>query len=143
MTNRLEKHLLVRTSELVAEPLAEAPRACTDRNFNLPTALHAGFFGLFLAYLGVMAIGFPHPEMILPMAIFVIFTVAFYVVPMLWATMAPANPTRSMSLDQLLGQGMMTHTGWTSGGSAVAQVMVMPVMILCWGVAVVVIAATV
>ncbi|WP_118858068.1 hypothetical protein [Sphingomonas mesophila] len=145
MSVRLDPRQLAAAREIVAAPelVPNAPRACTDRSFNLPTALHAGFFGLFLAYLGVMAIGFPHPEMVLPMAIFVIFTVAFYVVPMLWATMGPANESRAMSLGALFERGVETHTGLTSGGSAVAQVLVLPVLILLWGVAVVAIAALV
>ena len=87
MSVRLDPSQLADAREIVPAPtLPNAPRACTDRSFGLPVSLHASFFGLFLAYLGVMAIGFPHPEMVLPMAICVLFTVAFYVVPMLWAT---------------------------------------------------------
>lgn len=127
-------------AKLVAPP---QPRACEDRTFGLPSALQAGFFGLFLAYLGVMAVGFPHPEMVLPMAIFVIFTVAFYVVPMLWTMMAPPNASKAMTMGQLLSRGMAIHTGHCSGGAAVAQVLVLPVLILLWGVAVVAIAALV
>ncbi len=140
MSVRHDPLLLAETSQIVASPTA---RSCTDRNFNLPVSLHAGFFGLFLAYLGVMAIGFPHPEMVIPMAIFVIFTIAFYLVPMLWATMGPENATRSMRLDQLMATGVDTHTGNTSGGAAVAQVLVLPVLILLWGIAAVAIAALV
>ena len=139
MSVRLDPKQLVAARELVPGP--DAPRACTDRDFNLPTALHAGFFGLFLAYLGVMWIGFGNPGLAVPMAIFVFFTVAFYVVPMLWSTMAGPTSTRSMALDTLLANGVDTLTGRTSGGAAVAQVMVLPVLILLWGVAVVTIAA--
>ncbi|MEQ7873573.1 hypothetical protein ABDK56_06160 [Sphingomonas sp. ASV193] len=139
MSVRLDRATLA-ADELALAP-APAPRACTDRNFNLPTALHAGFFGLFLAYLAVMGLGFRSPQMILPMAIFVIFTVGFYVVPMLWATMAPAHADRAMPLARLLGEGVDTLTGRTSGAGAVAQVLVLPVLIFGWGLAVVTIAA--
>ncbi|WP_324805954.1 hypothetical protein SH584_07395 [Sphingomonas sp. LY29] len=139
MSVHVDPKLLVATRQLAQPPAA--PRACTDRTFNLPTSLHAGFFGLFLAYLGVTAIGFPHPEMILPMAIFVIFTVGFYVVPMLWATMGPENPGRAMSLRRLFDEGVDTFTGRSSGGEAAVQVLVLPVLILAWGIAVVLIAA--
>lgn len=144
MSVRLDPSQLADAREIVPAPtLPNAPRACTDRSFGLPVSLHASFFGLFLAYLGVMAIGFPHPEMVLPMAICVLFTVAFYVVPMLWATMAPANDSKAMGLGRLLEDGVDTLTGRTSGGAAVAQVLVLPVLILMWGVAVVTIAALV
>ena len=131
------EHLLA-SHEVVAPPVE---RACTDRTFGLPSGLHATFYGLFLAYLAVMGLGFAHPEMILPMAIFVIFTVGFYVVPMMWAVMKPGNDSRAMSMSELLGQGIETNTGHSSGAAAIAQVLVLPVLILFWGVAAVTIAA--
>lgn len=127
--------------EVVLAP--NAPRHCTDRNFGLPPALHAGFFGLFMAYFVVMAFGFPHPEMVVPMAIFLFFTAAFYVVPMAWAVMKPDHADRAMRMDELMGQGIDTLTGRTSGGAAVTQVLVLPILIFGWGLAVVTIAALV
>jgi hypothetical protein len=138
MSVRHDAQLLIARDEVVAPP---EQRACTDRTFGLPSGLHATFFGLFLAYLAVMGLGFSHPEMILPMAIFVIFTVGFYVVPMMWAVMQPDNDSKAMSLDELLGHGIMVHTGHSSGGAAVAQVLVLPVLIFLWGIAAIAIAA--
>ena len=140
MSVRVDPKLLHADAQIVPPPVQ---RACDDRTFGLPWGLHAGFFGLFLAYLGVMAIGFPHPEMVLPMAVFVFFTAAFYVVPMLWAVMRPENASRAMSIDRLLARGIAVETGHSSGAAAVAQVLVLPVLIFLWGVAVVTIAALV
>lgn len=141
MTARIDPKQLIAAREIVVAP--PAPRACTDRDFNIPTALHAGFFGLFLAYLGVMWIGFGNPNLAIPMAIFMFFTAAFYVVPMLWSTMKGPNETSAMPLARLWSEGVATHTGLTTGGAAAAQVLVLPVLILLWGVAVVTIAALV
>jgi hypothetical protein len=140
MSVRVDPLLLHADAKIVAPP---TQRACEDRTFGLPWGLHAAYFGMFLAYLGIMGLGFPHPEMILPMAIFVLFTAAFYVVPMLWATMQPANASKAMTLGQLMSRGIAVHTGHSSGGAAVAQVLVLPVLILFWGIAVVIIAALV
>ncbi|MBW0144003.1 hypothetical protein [Sphingomicrobium clamense] len=114
-----------------------------DRTFGLPVGLHTAFFGLFFAYLGVMGLGFAHPEMILPMAIFVIFTAGFYVVPMAWAVMNPEKSAKAMSMRELMVRGIETHTGLALGKDAVAQVLILPVLILGWGIAVVSIAALV
>ena len=138
MSVRHDVNLLLARQELVCPP---EQRACTDRTFGLPSGLHATFYGLFLAYLGVMGLGFAHPEMILPMAIFVIFTVGFYVVPMMWAVMKPDQGSKALSMAELLHRGIATHTGHSSGGAAVAQVLILPVLIFLWGVAVVTIAA--
>lgn len=138
MSKRHDVQQLLAREEVVAAPVQ---RACTDRSFGLPTGLLATFYGLFLAYLAVMGLGFAHPEMILPMAIFVIFTVGFYVVPMMWAVMKPDNGSKAMTMGELLGRGVATNTGHSGGGAAIAQVLVLPVLIFLWGIAVVAIAA--
>jgi hypothetical protein len=138
MSVRIDSALLRADAKIVPAP---AQRACEDRTFGLPWGLHAAYFGLFLAYLGVMAVGFPHPEMVLPMAIFFFFTAAFYVVPMIWAVMQPGNPSKAISMGQLLARGISIETGHSSGGAAIAQVLVLPVLIFFWGLAAVVIAA--
>ena len=112
-----------------------------DRNFGLPVAIHATFFGLFLAYLGVMFAGFYEPQMILPMAIFVIFTAGFYVVPMMWTGMAPGNKSRALSMEELFASGIRIETGICKGRDAMVQALILPVLILGWGIAVVSIAA--
>ena len=140
MSVRIDPRLLRAEAKLVPPP---AQRACEDRTFGLPWGLHAAYFGMFLAYLGVMAVGFPHPEMVLPMAVFVVFTIAFYVVPMLWAVMKPDHGSKAISLGELMVRGISVETGHSSGGAAVAQVLVLPVRILFWGLAVVTIAALV
>ncbi|MCJ7421229.1 hypothetical protein [Sphingomicrobium astaxanthinifaciens] len=132
---------------LAAAKVVEAPRLpnirahLEDRNFELPVALHAGVFGLFLVYLGVMGLGFSHPEMVIPIAICLLFTAAFYIVPMAWAVMNPAQADKAMPLQALFDKGIAIHTGHSRGGDAATQVLILPVLILGWGIAVVSIAA--
>lgn len=140
MTTRLAKHELIARNEIVAAP---APRACTDRNFNLPVALHAAYFGFFFAFLGVMWAVFAGPGLVVPMGVFVAFLAAFYVVPMKWVTMKPANPSRAIDLSQLMTNGIDTINGRCSGGAAVAQVLVLPALVFAWGISIAVIVALV
>lgn len=140
------KHADLKLAQEIAPAPALNPNVRQDietRHFDLPVAIHAGFFGLFLAYLGVMFIGFYEPQMILPMAIFVIFTVGFYVVPAMWARVGPDRKAKAMSMQRLLGEGIATHVGWCNGRDAVIQALILPVLILGWGIAVVSIAALV
>lgn len=148
MTRPITREELARTHQLAPAPqLAPTSpnvrQALETRHFDLPVALHAGFFGLFLAYLGIMFLGFQSPGLVIPMAIFVIFTVGFYVVPALWAGMTPEHADRPLGLAALLDRGIMTYTGWCRGRDVVAQVMVMPVVLVGWGLTVVTIAALV
>jgi hypothetical protein len=57
--------------------------------------------------------------------------------------MQPETATRPMTLGTFFDQGIVTYTGHNRAGAAATQVLMLPVMILLWGVAVVIIAATV
>ncbi len=143
MSRPIAREELARTHQLVPAPEARPNLrpGVETRHFDLPVALHAGYFGLILAYLAVMFAGFRAPGMILPIAICVIFTAAFYVVPALWSGMKPGHDDRPLPLQALLAKGIRTHTGWCRGRDAVAQVLLLPILILAWGLVVVSIAA--
>lgn len=140
MTMKLSRQELLVRNEIVDAPVL---RACAGRDFNLPVALHAIYFGLALAFLAVMWVGFASPGLAIPMAICVFFTAAFYAVPMKWATMNPDNPGKAMSFAKLMESGVDTINGRCSGAAAIAQVLILPALLLLWGIAVVIIAALV
>ena len=143
MTNRLDKLILARADELVAAPVSIAPRACTDRGFELPTALYAATIGSYLAFLAIMALGFQSRDMLLPMVIFVAYLAMLFGVPAMWARMKPETATAPLTLGAFWDHGIQTYTGHNRAGAAAVQVLLLPVMVLLWGVAVVIIAATV
>ena len=141
MTTRLKKHVLANNAELVPAPSLE--RACSDRGFELPTALYAATLGSYLAFLAIMAVGFQSRDMLLPMVIFVAYLAMLFGVPALWARMQPETATRPMTWAAFREHGIQTYTGHNQPAAAAVQVLLLPVMVLLWGVAVVVIAATV
>lgn len=141
------------TREIVAEkaivhttlPALARPRhqVDVDRGFELPSVLYAATAGMFLAFLAVMAAGFAHPEMILPMAIFTIFIVGFFGVPALWVRMKPDHADRAKSWSRFIGEGVQTYTGHCKGRDAAVLVLLLPAIVLMWGIATVTIAAIV
>ena len=140
MVARIDKLHLLASDEIVGAP---APRACSDRSFELPPALLLGVFGLFMAYLAVMSVGFMEPSLVLPMVVNVIFVAAFAFVPAKWATMNPAKSDRAKSWAEFSERGIETATGHASAAEASILVLLLPALIFCWGVAVVVIAGLV
>lgn len=114
-----------------------------DRSFEMPKALYGVMVGLFLGFLAVTATGLSSPGLIIPMAIFTVFIVAGFGVPAIWTRLAPDNTQDAMSVQQLMARGIVTNTGLCKGKDAVIQMLILPALILCWGVAVVIIAATV
>ena len=140
MSVHLPSGVLATSGQIVAPP-PRAPRCCEDRNFGLPPALLLGVFGLFLAYLGVMSVGFMEPSLVLPMVINFIFVTAFAFVPAKWATMKPAKRDRAMRWAEFREHGILCATGHSSAAEAATPVLLLPALILLWGIAVVTIAA--
>ncbi|WP_379549683.1 hypothetical protein [Qipengyuania sp. DGS5-3] len=119
-----------------------------DRSFEMPKALYGATVGCYLGFVGIMAIGFPTPGLIIPMVIFAFFIVAGFTLPAIWTRLQASDPQKQPHKDQLstgrlFGNGIMTHTGLLSGKDAAAQMLVLPVLIVLWGIATATIAAIV
>jgi hypothetical protein len=126
-------------------PVAQArPRTEVDRTFGLPTALFVATGTLYFAFIGVMAIGFGNPGLIVPMTIMAVFLGMFFGVPALWVRMGPgANRSHAKSWSRFLSEGVQTNTGHLGAGEAAVQVLILPVLILVWGLGTATIAALV
>ena len=137
------------TRQLVAEKaiVHEAPvlrlAHTVDRNFELPAALYVGTAAGYFGFLGLMTLAFGNPGLILPMAIFVVFIAMFFGVAAMWMRMKPEHPQRLTPWSRFRRQGIMTAYGHSTAGAAAIQVLILPVLIFLWGLAVVAIAAVV
>lgn len=113
------------------------------RSFDLPPVLHAATVGLYFAFLAVMAFAFQDRGLIIPMAIFVIYIVMAFGVPAMWVRMKPDHNGKALRWADFSRFGINTYTGNMSAKDATGQVLILPVLILGWGVAIAVIAAVV
>lgn len=114
-----------------------------DRSFDLPPVLHAATVGLYFGFLAVMMFAFQDRGLILPMAINVIYVVMAFSVPALWTRMKPAHDGRSLSWSEFARDGVATNTGRMNAKDATGQVLILPVLILGWAVAIATIVAMV
>jgi hypothetical protein len=142
MAERLTRQLVAEKAIIHEAPALRQPHQ-VDRNFELPAGLFAAMAGLFFAAAGVMAFGFAAPMMVVPTAIIAVFIAMFFAVPALWMRMKPEHPQRLTSWSRFRQQGIMTAYGHSTAGAATIQVLILPVLILLWGIAVVTIAAVV
>ena len=139
MTRRVSHADLLIREEIIAPPL---PRACTDRGFELPTGIYVAMAAMFLGFVGVLSFAFRNPEMAVPFGVFVAFITAFFMVPGLWARMKPEDSrTQALDWSRFMAEGVVTATGHTSGREAAVLALLLPFLILCWAIAVAVIAA--
>ena len=139
MSRHIDHKQLVARNELVAAP---TQRACTDRTFELPPIVHLGMAALFLGFVTVLCAAFATPGLLIPYAVFAIFIIAYFAVPSLWARMKPdENISRSLSWSDFMEAGVDTATGHASGREAAVLVLMLPVFIFCWAVAIAIISA--
>ena len=90
-----------------------------------------------------MTAAFGGSGLVIPMAICVVYIVMAFGVPALWTRIGPDDGARHMSWADFRGKGVMTHNGPVDAGAAAAQVLILPLAVLFWGIAVAVIAALV
>jgi hypothetical protein len=113
-----------------------------DRNFEIPTAFYAATAGLYLAFIAVMGVGLATPGLIVPMAIFAVFIIAGFGVPAIWVRLK-GNASRPLTMGEFGHKGIMTNTGRLAPRDAAIQMLILPVLIVLWGITAVTIAAIV
>jgi len=142
MAERVSRQLVAEKA-IVHPEAALLPPQVVDRSFELPTGLYIATAALFLGFMAVTGIGFATRELILPVAVIVLFIFAAFGVPAIWVRMVPESRRRSLSWSRFQAEGIMTEHGRTSARDATVQVLILPVLIFLWGVATVTIAALV
>lgn len=145
MSEFVAREALHSTAKIVPAPGAAEARSVVrveiDRTFELPTGLYVATVALYLGFIGVMALAFGNAQLAIPLVIFAFFIAAAFGVPTMWSRMAPKKTKGAMTYGTLRNRGIMTATGRLSAGAATAQVLVLPILIFAWGVAVAIIAA--
>ena len=137
MVVRLDKAQLDLRSEIVAPPVA----AWQDYSFELPPGLHLATAALFLGFVGVLSLAFASPGMAVPFGICVAFIAAFFSVPAIFIRNAPEGSARARGWAEFMEDGIAIQHGRCSGRDAAVLVLVLPVLIFCWALAIAVITA--
>lgn len=126
---------------ITSQAVTAVIREHIDRSFELPTGLYIATAALYLGFIGVMAMTFADAGLAIPLVIFAFFIVAGFGTPALWVRMKPTQAQHAMTFGALKNRGIGTASGQLSAGAAAAQVLVLPVLIFGWGIAVAIIAA--
>jgi hypothetical protein len=145
MSHIVHDRIAAGDARIVAQPEAEAAvrdRHEVDRNFGLPKALYGATVACYLGFLAVVGTAFANPTLAIPMAIFVVFIVAGFGVPAIWTRLA-GNTSEPQTLGEFEQRGIMTNTGRLSAREATIQMLILPVLLVVWGLTVAVIAAIV
>jgi len=135
----------VTAAELAAVAhVADAPaQTRCNRTFELPAALYGITVACYLGFLALMSVLFMNAELVLPMAAFVIAIVGGFGLGYKWVAMKPGNDNPTLTLGQFANRGIQTLSGRLTAAEASAQVLILPVLLVAWGVAIAVIYAVV
>jgi len=137
MAERISQDDLARIATITDAPVLTK----ADRTFGLPTGLYAVTVGSYLAFLGLMASLLVNPGLVIPLAICALSVIAGFAVPTMWSRMKPDNDSRPLTFGQFQHRGIDTLTGHLTATEASVQVLILPVLILAWGIACAVIIA--
>jgi hypothetical protein len=132
MSKQIQTQVEQGKARIVEGPVTTAP--AVDRSFNLPKELYIGTVAGYLGFLAIMAIAFMNPVMIIPMVIFVGFVFAGFGVPAIF-TRLKGNDSKAKTWGQFDNEGIMTNTGILAPRDAAVQVLILPVLLVCWGLA--------
>jgi len=104
-----------------------------NRSFGLPTGLYAATVAAYLGFLAMMGLVLMNPGLVVPLAICVGFVTILFAVPALWVRMNPPSDSRALTWGQFEHRGIETLTGRLTAPEASVQVLILPVVILVWG----------
>ncbi len=141
MTARHNARILAARDEVVPSPTS---RACEDHNWGLPNGVYAAMVVLFAGAIAVLALAFRANMAVSYGAIF-FFLAAFFLIPTVFVRTSRkrGGGTRPLGWSVFSQEGIATATGQTSASEATTLVLVLPFLMLCWAIAIAVIAALV
>jgi hypothetical protein len=123
--------------------VTDAPgRTQVNRTFELPPALYIGTLLGYFGFLTIMTVCFMNPELALPMAVFGFSIIAGFGLGYKWVAMNPDNAAKTLTWGQFGNRGVQTLSGGLTAFEASVQVLILPVLIVFWGLAIAVIIAT-
>lgn len=135
----LDQAQLVASDQVVEGP---AQRACNDQTFELPTGIYVAMATMFVGFVVVLSFAF-NGQMAVSYGVIFAFLAMFFAVPALFPGMARGKGARALEWHEFLDRGIDTATGRVGAGSATVLVLALPFLILCFAIAVALIAALV
>ena len=139
MSRRQTREQLLVRDEIVAAP---KKRACYDQTFEIPTAIYIAMASMFAGFVAVLGLSFRGGHMPVVYGVIFAFIAAFFAVPALFPGQAPKQGrNKALSLFDFGHRGIATATGRTSARDATILILLLPFLILCFGIAIATIAS--
>jgi hypothetical protein len=140
MTSRVRLKVLSARNELVSAPTV---RACNDQSFEVPTEIYIAMGLMFAGFIGVLAFAF-RSNMSVSYGVIFAFLTAYFAIPALFPRVGRGlNRTKALDWPVFREKGIETATGHSTSVEATILILLLPFLILCFGISVTIIAAVV
>lgn len=140
MTARQKSEVLIARDEIVAPP---TQRGCEDQSFELPSRVYIAMATMLAGFIAVLALAFPGGHMGVAYGVIFAFLAAYFAIPAIFPGMKPDGRTKPLSWAMFHYKGIQTATGRASAKEATVLVLLLPFLVLCFGIAIATIAAVV
>lgn len=120
--------ILEQKARIVAPPTMRRNRQ--DRAFDLHPAVHLMLAGIYMSFVALLSMAFMGQDLVIPFAINIIGVTSLFLVPGLWARVFPDNGGRRQSWSEFMAEGVETYTGYLPTKEALAQIFILPVLLL-------------
>jgi hypothetical protein len=131
--------------QLLAEgEISTAPveRACRDQTFELPIGIYIAMASLFAGFIAVLGLAFRGGHMAVAIGVIFAFIAAFFSIPALFPAVAKRGSRNgALSWFEFGHRGVDTATGHSTAREATVLVLLLPLLIFCFAIAVVTIAS--
>ncbi len=128
MSIHIPAAVLEEKARIVAPPVLRANRQ--ERTFDLHPAVHLMLAGAWMSFVLILSAAFMGPDLVIPLAINIIGVTALFLVPGLWARVLPDNGGRRPSWSEFMAEGVHTNTGHLATKEALAQIFILPILLL-------------
>lgn len=109
-------------------PVARPNRG--ERAFDIHPAVHAMLLGSYLAFAGILMTAFMGDDLKVAAGIIVIGILSLFITPAWWSRVVPDDGARKQSWAEFLQEGVECITGKLTAGQALAQIMVLPALMV-------------
>jgi Flp pilus assembly protein TadB len=96
------------------------------RVFDVHPAIHLTLLGAYLTFAAVLMTAFMGNDLKVPAAIVVIGILSLFITPAWWSRVAPDDGARKQNWGEFMNEGVECITGKLTAGQALAQIMVLP-----------------
>lgn len=120
--------ILEQKARIHAAPLLRRNRH--ERVFDLHPGVHAMVIGAWFAFVAILLVAFMGPDLVVPAGICILGVASLFVTPGLWAKVKGDDGLPRQSWSEFMDEGVATYTGHLEAKEALAQIMILPALLI-------------